>query len=152
MSPTPKRRRAAPPDPYPETGLAELGLTRGDPVRFRRSENERWKQATVSRRERDGSVGLHDPKGASRSIPVACIEVRSAGPRGGVVWEPLTERAARTEQMPLVATPTRSRPRRGGSPAADGPPAPTAPPSSSSSSSSSTDDEDPGPDGQLALL
>ena len=141
MSPTPKRRRAVPPDPYPETGLAELGLARGDHVRFRRTENERWKQATVSRRERDGSVGLHDPKGASRSIPVACIEVRGSGPRGGVVWEPLTERAARTEQMPLVATPAPARARRNPPPPAE----PTAPPDSSSP-------DDPGPDGQLALL
>ena len=103
MSPTPRRRRSAPPpDPFPETGLAELGLASGDQVRFRRAETERWKQATVARRERDGSVGLHDPKGASRAIPVACIEVRTAGPRGGVVWEPLVERAARTEQMRLI--------------------------------------------------
>ena len=29
------------------------------------------------------------------------VEVRTTGPRGGVVWEPLPERAARTEQMGL---------------------------------------------------
>ena len=103
MSPTAPRRRTAPPDPFPERGLAELGLAPGDQVRFRRSDTERWKPATVARRERDGSVGLHDPKGASRAIPVACIEVRDTGPRGGVVWEALGERAMRTEQMALVA-------------------------------------------------
>ena len=117
MSPAPRRRRkAAAPDPFPEHGLAELGLAPGDQVRFRRSDTERWKPATVARRERDGSVGLHDPKGASRSIPVACIEVRDTGPRGGVVWEPLTERAARTEQMALPGDPPadeRRRPPRG---------------------------------------
>lgn len=104
MSPTARRqRRTPPPDPFPERGLAELGLAPGDQVRFRRSDAERWKPATVARRERDGSVGLHDAKGASRAIPVACIEVRTTGPRGGTVWEPLVERAARTEQLALVA-------------------------------------------------
>lgn len=113
MSPTPRRRRRPPPDPFPDRGLAELGLAVGDAVRFRRSDTERWKPATVARRERDGSVGLHDAKGASRAIPIHCIEVRDAGPRGGVVWEPLPERAARTEQLPLVAPPTPGRRRSG---------------------------------------
>lgn len=147
MSPTPRRRRPSPPaDPFPETGLAELGLARGDVVRFRRHESERWKQATVARREKDGSVGLHDPKGSSRSIPVACIEVRGTGPRGGVVWEPLADRAGRTEQMPLVAPPSRSRRRRGAPPLPDEPADGPADPG---------DDDDPpddGADGQLALL
>lgn len=146
MSPTPRRRRpSAPADPFPETGLAELGLARGDVVRFRRHESERWKQATVARREKDGSVGLHDPKGSSRAIPVACIEVRGTGPRGGVVWEPLADRAARTEQMPLVPPPSRSRRRRGAPPLPDDP----------VDGSEPGDDEDPpddGTDGQLALL
>lgn len=112
MSPTARRRRTAPPDPFPERGLAELGLAPGDKVRFRRSDTERWKPATVARRERDGSVGLHDPKGASRAIPVECIEVRDTGPRGGVVWEALAERALRTEQMALVATAADTEPHR----------------------------------------
>lgn len=125
-------RRAAPrrgaPDPFPEPGLAELGLAPGDRVRFRRAAGERWKEATVTRREKDGSVGLADRRGAARSIAIAAIEVRTTGPRGGVVWEPLAERAARTEQLPLVRAatppPTRSPRRRPSSaptaPAADG--------------------------------
>ena len=32
------------------------------------------------RRERDGSVGLRDAKGASRAIAIDLIEVRTAGP------------------------------------------------------------------------
>ena len=63
---------------------------------------ERWKEAVVVRRERDGSVGLRDPRGAARAIAIELIEVRTRGPRGGVVWEPLPERAARTEQMKLL--------------------------------------------------
>jgi hypothetical protein len=172
VSPTPKRRRKAPaPDPFPERGLAELGLARGDQVRFRRNETERWKPATVARRERDGSVGLHDPKGASRAIPVACIEVRDTGPRGGVVWEPLPERAARTEQMALVAAapagePRRPRPRPTTSddpestaatrsahtePAAAAPADPSEP-VPPSSDHDHDHDSDPDDDGQLRLL
>ncbi len=85
-----------------DSRLAELGIAAGDRVRFRRSSNERWKEAVVVRRERDGGVGLRDPKGAARAIAIELIEVRDRGPRGGVVWEPLTERAARTEQMKLL--------------------------------------------------
>jgi hypothetical protein len=55
----------------------------------------------VARRERDGSVGLIDAKGAARALPIDCIEVRARGPRGGWIWEPLAERAARTEQQSL---------------------------------------------------
>ncbi|HEY6532041.1 MAG TPA: hypothetical protein VIY72_07040 [Acidimicrobiales bacterium] len=87
---------------FPATGLAELGLREGAAVRFRRRESERWKSATAVRREADGSLGVRDSKGALRAIPVELVEVRDTGPRGGVVWEPLTERAARTEQMKLL--------------------------------------------------
>ena len=71
-------------------------------MRFRRAGTERWKLATVAGRERDGSIGLRDAKGAARAIPIPQIEVRTTGRRGGVVWEPLAERAARTEQMRLL--------------------------------------------------
>jgi hypothetical protein len=85
-----------------DSRLAELGLKRGDRVRFRRRDTERWKEAVVERREKDGGVGLRDAKGAARSMAVDRIEVRGRGPRGGVSWEPLTEVAARTEQMKLL--------------------------------------------------
>jgi hypothetical protein len=86
----------------PDSRLAELGLEAGARVRFRRRSDERWKEAVVTGRERDGSVGLRDAKGAARAIAVDLIEVRGTGPRGGVVWEPLADRAARTEQMRLL--------------------------------------------------
>ena len=100
--PKPPRKSKPPPSSFPEIGLAELGLAPGDAVRFRRRDNERWKLATVAQREKDGSIGLHDTKGAARSITIALIEVRTIGRRGGTVWEPLAERAARTEQIQLV--------------------------------------------------
>jgi hypothetical protein len=52
-------------------------------------------------RERDGSVGVRDARGASRALRVDRLEVRDRGPRGGVVWEPLAERVARAEQLGL---------------------------------------------------
>jgi hypothetical protein len=82
--------------------LVEIGLQAGDRVRFRRRPDEHWKEATVVRRERDGSVGLRDEKGASRAIVVEQIEVSTHGPRGGRVWEPLVDRMARSEQLRLL--------------------------------------------------
>lgn len=94
---TPRER-----EPFPPTALAELGLAEGDAVRFRRRESERWKDGTAVRRETDGSLGVRDQKGSLRALPLDLVEVRTRGPRGGVVWEPLPERAARTEQMKLL--------------------------------------------------
>lgn len=83
-------------------GLGILGLAPGEPVRFRRAAGGRWHAGKVARRERDGSVGVTDAKGAARAMPVERIEVRCRGPRGGPGWEPLTERAARSEQLRLL--------------------------------------------------
>lgn len=98
----PRTAASGPPDPVPDSGLAALGLRRGDRVRFRRREGGRWHEATVERLERDGSLGLRDGRGAARSIPLERLEVRTTGPRGATTWEPGPERAARTEQMRLL--------------------------------------------------
>jgi hypothetical protein len=82
--------------------LAELGLAVGARVRFRRHDRQRWKDAVVVRRERDGSVGLRDQRGAARAISVESIEVRVPGPRGGSTWVALSDWAARTEQLKLL--------------------------------------------------
>jgi hypothetical protein len=82
--------------------LTILGLTPGEQVRFRRDPASRWQEAIVTRRERDGSIGLTDRRGAARALPVESIEVRCLGPRGGPGWEPLTARASRTEQLRLL--------------------------------------------------
>jgi len=81
--------------------IEALGLRTGDRVRFRRRDGGRWHEGTVTGRERDGSVGLRDERGAARALPVERLQVRTAGPRGAAVWEPVAERAARTEQMEL---------------------------------------------------
>jgi hypothetical protein len=82
--------------------LVELGLARGMRVRFRRDPNDRWSLAVVEHVEKDGSLGLRDGKGASRAIPVELVEVETRGPRGAKAWEPVTERAAREEQLKLL--------------------------------------------------
>ncbi|HUF31820.1 MAG TPA: hypothetical protein VMN58_01275 [Acidimicrobiales bacterium] len=71
-------------------------------VRFRRHDGERWKPAVVERLERDGSLGLRDPRGAARAITLDRVEVATTGPRGGPAWEPALERAARTEQLRML--------------------------------------------------
>jgi hypothetical protein len=82
--------------------LFRLGLRRGEKVRFRRPDRARWQTGEVRRRERDGSIGVVDGNGAARAIPVEHIEVRRSGPRGASGWEPLVERAARSEQLGLL--------------------------------------------------
>ena len=84
------------------TDLAALGLAPGMRVRFRRRDGERWKGGTVERVEKDGSLGLRDGRGAARAIPIDLVEVETRGPRGARTWEPVAERAARTEQMKLL--------------------------------------------------
>jgi hypothetical protein len=62
----------------------------------------RWRTGKVTRRERDGSVGVTDGRGLARSLPVERLEVSGTGPRGARVWEPLIVRASRTEQLRLL--------------------------------------------------
>jgi len=79
--------------------LVELGLAPGDRVRWRERPAARWSEGKVVGRERDGSVGVRDGNGASRALVPDRLEVRARGPRGGHVWEPVAERAARTDQL-----------------------------------------------------
>jgi hypothetical protein len=81
--------------------LLEIGLHAGDVVRFRPRPTARWQEATVERRERDGSIGVRDAKGAARALPIDRLEVPTSGPRGARTWEPLAERAARDVQLDL---------------------------------------------------
>ncbi len=99
---TKSRARRAGADEDLTVGLTILGLRPDERVRFRRDERSRWQEAVVTRRERDGSVGLTDQRGAARAIPVEQIEVQCSGPRGGTNWEPLSTRASRNEQLRLL--------------------------------------------------
>lgn len=84
------------------TGLAALGLRRGEAVRWQPASGGRWQVGVVTRRERDGSVGVTDNRGLARSLPVERLEVGCTGPRGARGWEPLVDRAARSEQLRLL--------------------------------------------------
>lgn len=83
-------------------GLAILGLTEGETVRWRSNASGRWQTGTVARRERDGSVGVTDKRGMARSFAVDRLQVACSGRRGAKRWEPLPERAARSEQLRLL--------------------------------------------------
>ena len=90
------------PAPLTDSALLEVGLRPGDRVRFRRREGGTWQEAKVERRERDGSVGVRDERGAARAIPIDRLQVRGTGKRGGLLWEPVRERADRDEQLGLL--------------------------------------------------
>lgn len=90
------------PAPLTDSALLEVGLRPGDRVRWRRREGGTWREGKVERRERDGSVGVRDERGALRALPVETLHVRGSGRRGGQVWEPVADRAARDEQLGLL--------------------------------------------------
>ena len=83
-------------------GLTILGLGEGETVRWKTGPGGRWHTGRVSHRERDGSIGVVDGRGLARSLAVERLEVACHGPRGARTWEPLVERAARTEQLRLL--------------------------------------------------
>ncbi|MEO5745219.1 MAG: hypothetical protein ABIQ53_11625 [Terracoccus sp.] len=85
-----------------ESALVAVGLRPGDRVRFRQRDGGSWKEATVERRERDGSIGVRDERGAARAMAIDRLQVRTTGKRGGVVWEPVADRAERDEQLGLL--------------------------------------------------
>jgi hypothetical protein len=82
--------------------LAPLGLRTGEPVRWRQFGAGGWRLGVVTHRERDGSIGITDNRGLARSVTVDRLEVNHTGPRGARIWEPLTRRAARSEQLRLL--------------------------------------------------
>jgi hypothetical protein len=90
------------PTPLAESALVAVGLRPGDLVRFRQRAGGSWKEATVERRERDGSIGVRDERGAARAMAIDRLQVRTTGKRGGVVWEPVSDRAERDEQLGLL--------------------------------------------------
>ena len=99
MTRRPGSSREPTPAALTESALLEVGLRIGDRVRFRRTDGGTWREAIVERRERDGSVGVRDDRGAARAIAVERLQVRSTGPRGGAIWESVAARAERDEQL-----------------------------------------------------
>lgn len=92
----------SPAAPRSDDGLAVLGLRAGDTVRWKPAPGGRWRMGRVGHRERDGSVAVTDGRGLSRSLAVERLEVAGPGRRGSSGWEPLSERAARAQQLRLL--------------------------------------------------
>jgi len=84
-----------------ERTLTAVGLRLGEPIRFRRNEVGRWVVGKVARIEPDGSVTLHDPDGAARSLRPERVEVRRPGTRGRLTWRLVSEVAVTWEQLEL---------------------------------------------------
>lgn len=82
--------------------LLRLGLRPGERVRFRRRDRSRWQPGVAVGVEKDGSLSVRDRDGSARAIPLDLVEVSRAGRRGGRGWEPLLDRASRTEQLKLL--------------------------------------------------
>ena len=82
--------------------LLRLGLRPGEAVRFKRPDRSRWQSGRATGVEKDGSLAITDAKGASRAVPLQHVEVQLVTARGAKRWEPLIDRASRTEQLRLL--------------------------------------------------
>ncbi len=88
-----------------ERTLTAVGLRLAEPIRFRRLEGGRWIVGKVVRMEPDGSITLHDPDGAARSLRPERVQVRRPGSRGRLAWKTVSEFAVTWEQLDLFAAP-----------------------------------------------
>lgn len=84
-----------------EWTLNAVGLRLGEAIRFRRHDGGRWLVGKVVRIEPDGSVTLHDPDGAARSMRPETVQVRRPGTRGRLVWRTVSEVALTWEQLEM---------------------------------------------------
>jgi hypothetical protein len=87
----------------PAHTLASIGLRLGEPVRFRRHDSARWAVGKIARVEIDGSITLHDPNGAARSLRPERVQVRRPGDHGRLTWQFVTDVATTWEQLELFA-------------------------------------------------
>ena len=81
--------------------LAQLRLTNGEPVRFRKLEGGRWLPGKMSGVAADGSITIHDANGAARSLRPERVEVRRPGGRGRLTWQRVSDVAITWEQLAL---------------------------------------------------
>jgi hypothetical protein len=89
----------------PERMLTAVGLHLGEAIRFRRNQGGRWLVGKVVRVEADGSITLHDPDGAARSLKPETLQVRRPGSRGRLVWKVVSDVAVTWEQLELFDQP-----------------------------------------------
>ena len=81
--------------------LAQLRLTAGEPVRFRKVEGGRWLPGKMSGVGADGSITIHDANGAARSLRPERVEVQRPGSRGRLTWQRVSDVAITWEQLAL---------------------------------------------------
>jgi hypothetical protein len=89
-----------------ERTLNAVGLHLGEAIRFRRHDRGRWLVGKVARVEADGSITLHDPDGAARSLKPETLQVRRPGSRGRLVWKVVSDVAVTWEQLDLFDQPS----------------------------------------------
>ena len=89
----------------PERTLNAVGLHHGESIRFRRHEGGRWLVGKVARVEPDGSITLHDPDGAARSLRPERVQVRRPASRGRLAWKTVSDVAVTWEQLDLFDQP-----------------------------------------------
>ena len=89
----------------PERTLIAVGLHLGEPIRFRRHDGGRWSIGKVAKIESDGSITLHDPDGAARSLRPERVQVRRPGSRGRLGWKTVSDVAVTWEQLELFDQP-----------------------------------------------
>jgi hypothetical protein len=92
--------------------LAQLRLTSGEPVRFRKLDGGRWLPGKMSGVAADGSITIHDANGAARSLRPERVEVRRPGSRGRLTWQLVSDVAITWEQLELWGEPPASKARR----------------------------------------
>jgi hypothetical protein len=79
--------------------LERVGLRRGEAIRFRRHDRGRWITGRVAGIAPDGSITLHDPDGAARSLRPDRVEVRRPGAHGRLRWSTVSDVAVTWEQL-----------------------------------------------------
>jgi hypothetical protein len=84
-----------------ERTLRAVGLRPGEAIRFRRNAAGRWIVGRIARIEADGSITLHDPDGAARSLRPETVQVRRPGARGRLGWRVVSDVAVTWEQLEL---------------------------------------------------
>jgi hypothetical protein len=92
--------------------LAQLRLSSGEPVRFRKAEGGRWLPGRMSGVATDGSITIHDANGAARSLRPERVEVRRPGNSGRLTWQLVSDVAITWEQLELWDPAPTSKPKR----------------------------------------
>ncbi len=81
--------------------LEQLGLRKGEAIRFRRTASGRWIEGRMWGISADGSIKLYDPDGSARNLRPDSVEVRRPGIKGRLRWQLVSDVAITWEQLEL---------------------------------------------------